>query len=126
MADRPPNGRLKAAPPDVAQLRRKFKDPSFSPAALLEGGSAILDRASKLKGFVAGQRGKLTAAATRAEWLLVSRQLGEEADAAEREVAAALMAVVTAHHQDVPELIPCLEELRTMGETCRAERMELR
>jgi hypothetical protein len=119
------SSRIKPPRKDLALLR-KLKDPGFSPSALLEAGDAILERANKLKGFVSGQRNKLGTAAVKTDWTLVHRQLGEEQSALERELALALQQVVESYHQEMPELVPCVDELRTAGELCRAERGDLR
>ncbi|GFR52442.1 hypothetical protein Agub_g15016 [Astrephomene gubernaculifera] len=111
---------------DIALLRKLKADPNFSPSSLLNAGPNFLEKANKLKGFVAEQRGKLGASAAKTEWLLAYQQLQNEQDDAERELTTCLQQLAEQPSTELREAAEALSLLHTQSDACRSERAQLR
>lgn len=108
---------------DVALLR-KLKDPNFTPSSLLEEGDALLNKASKLQGFLAKQKERTNASSVKTEWLLTQQQLQEERETAEKELMQCLSSLVANHREDIPDVQMCLTDFSVSNERVKGERLE--
>lgn len=116
----------RSAPRRDVNLLRKLKDPNFTPSQLLEEGHALLDKAAGLKAFTAKQKERTNATTAKTEWLVMSAQLQEERDAAEKELTQALMSMAANHAADIPDLNMALTDFNVSTERVKGERIEYR